>query len=163
MPRRLSIAAISWALVVLVMVIYSTDLEEALWFLYDPLLIGVVWCSGVILFAFCAIRIRRHHQALLASVILLGFGVIAVTCDDYLSMNARFLISQRYYEGRLQVALASNGLDKSKDLDGVEGIDLKRVAFIWSRGVTDNWVGLVFDPSDSLAESDFSQGQGKYF
>lgn len=145
------------------MVVYSQDLEEALWFLYDPLLIGFVWFVGVVIFVLAAIRIRKQRRAAIACGIVIMFGALSFVCEDYLAVNVRFRISQSHYEERLQAVLASHGAAKSQDVAGVEGTDSKRVAFYWSRGVTDNWLGLVYDPSDSLAQLDLSRGQARYF
>jgi len=145
------------------MVIYSKDLEESLWFLYDPLLIGFVWFVGVAIFVLAAIRIRKQHRTAIACLVVIVFGSLAFVCEDYLAVNVRFRISQTHYEKRLQSVLSSDSAAKADDVAGVEGTTSKRVAFYWIRGVTDNWVGLVFDPTDSLAEPRSSQRQAQYF
>lgn len=163
MPRRLLITATIWGLGLLAMVVYARDLEEALWFLYDPLLIGFVWFVGVVIFILAAIRIRKQRRAAISCLLVFVFGSLAFVCEDYLTANVRFRISQSHYEKRLETVLTSDGVERADDVAGVEGTASKRVAFYWIRGVTDNWVGLVFDPTDSLAEPALSRGQTQYF
>jgi hypothetical protein len=163
MTRRLLITATIWGFGLLTMLVYSRDLEEALWFLYDPLLIGFVWFLGVVIFILAAIRIRKQQRAAIACLVVFVFGALAFMCEDYLTTNVRFRLSQSHYEKRLQAVLTSEVTAKADDLAGVEGTISKRVAFYWIRGVTDNWVGLVFDPTDSLAEPGLSRGQAQYF
>ncbi len=163
MLHRLLIAGTIWGLGLLTMVVYSKDLEELFWLLYDPLLIGFVWIAGVAIFVLAAIRIRKQHRAAITCLFVIVFGSLAIACEDYLAVNVRFRISQSHFEERLQSVLASDSAAKADDVAGVEGTTSKRVAFYWFRGVTDNWVGLVFDPTDSLAEPRFSRGQAQYF
>lgn len=142
------------------MIVFSRDLEELLWFYYDPLLIGLVWLAGVLIFVFSAIQIRKHHRTAIACLLVLAFGSTASIKRDYLAVALRFWLSQAHYEDRVQQVLSTGAGAKAKDVAGIEG---NRVAFYWYRGVTDNWVGLVFDPSDSLAEQKWSRGQKEYF
>ena len=68
----------------------------------------------------------------------------------------RFALHRASYEEKVRIILQAKaeGHDVEKlKISGLAHVDdgpPVRVAFFWFRGVTDNWVGLVFDPTGDV-------------
>lgn len=162
MTRRLWIAASVWAAGVIMLTVFLYDIEEKIRFLYD-ILAMLTWFGGLVILALCLKRSFRDRSALVGCAIVGISGAAALNYSDFLSVDVRFRLTQSHYETRLREILASDHIAGSDDVVGIEGTGERRVAFIWIRGVTDNWVGLIHDPSDSLLDETLSSGQSDYF
>lgn len=162
MTRGLWIAASAWAVGITMLTVFLSDIEERIWFLYDILAI-LTSLGGLVILALCLKRSFRDRRALVGGAIVGISGAAAFYYSDFLSIDVRFRVSQPYYEMRLREILESDHFVAADDVAGIEGTGESRVAFIWNRGVTDNWVGLIHDPSDSLLDETLSSGQADYF
>ncbi len=162
MTRGLWIAAAAWAVWIILLTVFLSDIEEKIWFLYDFLAM-LTWLGGLVILALCLKRLFRDRSALVGCAIVGISGAAAFYYSDFLSVDIRFRISQPHYEKRLREILASDHFVAGADVAGIEGAEGKRVAFIWSRGGTDNWIGLIHDPSDSLLDETLNSGQSDYF
>ncbi len=156
MGRSLSILAAVWLIIALLCTVFEMDLWELIFFFALP----VRWClvaTGVII-ALVALRSslpdRNNRRSALTALVMAFSGVVLLLgFRDFLSLDIRFLLSRAKYERRLADVLSGNGEATDGDVAGVERGPPDRVAFYWKRGVTDNWVGLVYDPTGEVSKA----------
>ncbi len=135
---------------------FYPDLSELFFFGIVLLHFGLI-AANVILIGFGLWLFRKHRG--LASVAVVS-GVILLfafyTFGFGLGENLRFALLRSHYEKRLAVVLEAR-----KEGRAITGNDFQtdkgppvRIAFYWMRGVTDNWAGLVHDPTRMLKDFD---------
>jgi hypothetical protein len=59
-------------------------------------------------------------------------------------LDVRFFLLRPYYESQLAKVQAGASIAEVKK-------DGNLVAFYWYRGILDRWVGLIYDPTESLS------------
>jgi hypothetical protein len=152
----LALVSAFWLLVVLVWALFEKDLWEEPWeFIFIPVRWGL-YGSGVIL-ALVALRQvmpdGENRLSAAAALLLSAAGLVLLFAGcRFLSQDVRFLISKAHYERRLEEILTGK-VTRCADVAGIEFGPPDRVAFYWKRGVTDNWVGLVYDPSGEVLQA----------
>jgi hypothetical protein len=155
MPRRHPyIWAAICSLLLLASALFAVDIDERL-FIFSALIPLACYLLAVILlvmFAYRAVCSPHRLRFLLSSAIVLCVGAITLIYGSVLGTRGRFLLLRPYYEHRL--ALLKTGSTLASDSVRTEG---RCVAFVWYRGVIDNWVGLVYDPEDNL-DRNYSPG-----
>ncbi len=146
MSRAIPFAwAAGTSLLVLAGAVFEVDIENALWILSPAV---HAWIAGVVLATIILLAKRASsgkqrlvHTASATLVITAWAGALIFASD--LSTNVRFGLLRPYYEAKLRDVHAGVGEDRGQR----EG---PLVAFYWLRGVADNWVGLIHDPSNTL-------------
>jgi hypothetical protein len=142
------------SLLLLACALFAVDIDERL-FIFSPLIPLACYLLAVILlvmFVGRAVCTPHRLSVVLSSATVLCFGAITLIYGSVLGTRGRFLLLRPYYERRL--ALVQAGSIPASDSVRTEG---RCVAFVWYRGVVDNWVGLVYDPEDTL-DRDYSSG-----
>lgn len=146
MSRAIPVAwAAGTALLVIAGTVFDVDIEDALWIL-SPVVHA--WIAGIALATIvllakraCSGKQRLVHAASATLVVTAWAGALIFASD--LSTNVRFGLLRPYYEARLRDVHAGVGDDRVQR-------DGSLVAFYCLRGVTDNWMGLIHDPSGNL-------------
>jgi len=152
----LALVVAFWLLVALLWSIFEKDLWEESWlFIFTPVRWGLIG-SGVIL-ALVALRQimpggENRHCAIAALFLAISGLVMMFAGREFLSQDVRFLLSKAHYERRVAEVLAGRRA-KAPDIAAIERGPPDRVAFYWKRGVTDNWVGLVYDPTGDVVNA----------
>ena len=149
--RFLIIGTALWIVSTMLLLVFFPDLASILWILiYGVQLLFLAFGAGMLVLA--AIRIRRAPLvASLCALVILGGFAFSFTIGRSWGERTRFALVRPSYEKRLQEILQSyeRGTPIKSRYAQYE-IDLGppvRVAFTWQAGVTDNWVGLVYDPT----------------
>ena len=151
--RLLFWISILWAVSLCGYFVAAPDLVELLWLAVLPL-IGGLLISGVAILTIGVVHARRTRKwiSVPAAIALAGL-VVFFTCGYSSREQVRFWIVRSHYENRLkevQAILANGG--KPADCQVDQGPPV-RVAFYWQRGVIDNWVGLVYDPTAEVMKA----------
>lgn len=145
MSKNLLFRASSLAVIFFGVAIFIVDLLNIFWILVFfqiaiLLAVAIIFSSQMLLMAIKKCKII-YLQAI---AIVISSGLIASIYIVPLSTDVRFFLLRPYYESQL-----------AKVQSGENVVEIKKeknlVAFYWYRGVVDNWVGLVYDPTKSLS------------
>lgn len=149
--RVLLIGTIVWVIATMLLLVFFPDLASVLWIL----MLGVQFAFlafAIILLIGALVRIRRSPRvAAICTLIIAGVLVFAFTGGRGWGERTRFALVRPSYERRLQEILQS--FERGTPMESryaeyeIEPGPPVRVAFMWQAGVTDNWVGLVYDPT----------------
>jgi hypothetical protein len=145
----LLIGGVAWLIGGLLLATFYPDLAEVLWLGADFIQLAFI-VSGGLIFIFSCLAIRRDRgKAAVTAALMLGGMIIYFTVGQTVGEHIRFGLVRSRYETR--VAEILSGAPKTlqaglRDCQ-IDGGPPVRIAFPWQRGVTDNWVGLVYDPS----------------
>ena len=159
MKRRLSSPAtvlVSLAVLALLWVILRTPLAGLLW-----VLASVIFAVTTLVFFGLSIANLRKPSRNSFAIATLGCvaGCLLFTFSRPLVNKAKFAVERALYEKKLALVLQakSAGIPLEQlgiyDLAEVDDGPPVRVAFYWSRGVVDNWVGLVYDPTGDVMKA----------
>jgi hypothetical protein len=150
----LALVVACWLFVSVMWNIFERDVFEATgvflyMFIFPPVRWGFI-AVGVILalVSFRQVMSGRENRSSAAAALFLSVTglVLMFAGRELLSQDVRFLLSKAHYERRLTEVIAGEGTGGA-DVAEIEHGPPDRVAFYWKRGVTDNWVGLVYDPT----------------
>lgn len=149
--RLLLIGTIAWLIATLLLLVFFPDLASVLWIL----MLGVQFAFlafAVVLLVTALVRIRRSPRVgAICTLIIVSTLVFALTGGRDWGERTRFALVRHSYEQRLQEILSS--FERGTPMESryaeyeIEPGPPVRVAFMWQAGVTDNWVGLVYDPT----------------
>jgi hypothetical protein len=147
----LPIMAVIWFIGLLILFVLSPILSEWLWLGYLPIYFGAP-ILGVAIGAASLRRFRRSPRPAKLALLIAACGITLFFLGGFsLGRIVLFQFRKPHYEHLLQKAQSGTLISQS---DGV--IDPgppPRFAFYWDRGVIDNWVGCVYDPTDLLREA----------
>jgi hypothetical protein len=146
MPKlSLTTAAVCWLLALLLFFVFTPLLAEKLWVLYLLPYWGMV-AAGVVLLIVALVRAKRQFRAVVPTLVMVGLGLaLFFTSGFRLGRQGYFQLRKGHYEALLEEVVRTGEMPPhSGELD--EGPPL-RYAFYWQRGVTDNWVAVVHDPT----------------
>ena len=135
----------------MLLLVFFLDLVSVLFILIYGVLLAVLGFA-IVLLVLAAIRIRRAPLAAgICAVLIVGGLTFSFTIGRSWGERTRFALVRPSYERRLQEILQSfaRGTPMKSHYGEYEiapGPPV-RVAFMWQAGVTDNWVGLVYDPT----------------
>lgn len=125
--------------------IFMVGLFGGLWFLVVALIVVLLTVATAFIFQMLSIAIRKREIIYLQAIsIVIISGLIYSNYVDYLSTDVRFFLSRPYYE--IQLARVHSG----QNVGGIQR-EGNLVAFYLVRGAPDNWVGFVYDPTESLS------------
>ena len=162
--RFLIFATVSWVTAALLLLVFFSDLESTLWILMPLVqLAGLAFAIGLLVCA--ALRIRRSPRvAAFCSLTIIGTLVFALTIGQSWGERTRFALVRHSYEKQLAEILQSFDLGTPMKSEygkyEIEPGPPIRVAFMWQAGVTDNWVGLVYDPSGIVMKANAFKRDG---
>ena len=123
-----------------------------------PLKLGSL-IAGMALVAFAAIATTRRQAYGKTSLLMAVIGLVAYFTFGFpVGERIRFAWLRPKYEARLKEILATLETDAGASARGFPDCVLDegppiRVAFFWHRGVVDNWVGLVHDPTGGVLKA----------
>jgi len=150
--RSLLLSTAVWVVSTLLLLVFFPDLASILWILMLGVQLGFLVCALILLI--WAVRSLRRSPRVAAICVLLVVGTLAFafTAGRAWGERTRFALVRHSYEQRLQEILRScekgpPSAPRNADYKIEPGPPV-RVAFVWQAGVTDNWVGLVYDPTD---------------
>jgi hypothetical protein len=149
--RTLIIGTASWVATVLLLLIFRSDLASILWIGNLVLQLGwLAWAVGLAVLAGVWMT-SLPRVAGLCLLAVLGIGAFCFWGGRDWGERVRFAMVRSLYEQRLHAVLkeaqegtAYRGKSRAYEVDTGPPV---RVAFMWQGGVTDNWVGLVYDPT----------------
>ncbi len=142
-----------------VVAVLSSPLGEYLWLLAGlaPLFLAAA-SIGCVLFAIGYWASRRRSAFLVGA---LGFAVFFgfLRLNPNFTRDVRFALHRASYEEKVRIILQAKA--EGRDVEKLNISDFAylddgppvRVSFFWFRGVTDNWVGLVFDPTGEVMKA----------
>lgn len=143
--------AAAWFVALLLLFVFDAPLSDALLFLPFRWCFIAVPC-GLMLWALQAWAFSkpRNHNQLIAMTVTCAVGLtLYFTIGFQFGRRVLFEIRQPHYEAMLASAMVTGEIPGG---DGhVESGPPQRFAFYWQRGVTDNWVGAVYDPTGDIA------------
>jgi hypothetical protein len=135
---------------------FFSPLGEYLWLLSGliPLLLAAA-SIGCILFAIANWASQRRLVFLVGALMFAALSIFLKLNPNF-TRDVRFALHRASYEEKVRIILQTKA--EGRDIDKLKISDLAyiddgppvRVSFFWFRGVTDNWVGLVFDPSGDV-------------
>jgi len=145
-----------WLVTGVLWCVFEHDIWETTGFhIFSP----VWWCllaagTALTLAALRWVMPDRKHRLPATVALLIAVSGLALLFfgRSFLSMDVRFQLSMSHYERRVAEVLAGRRT-KATDIAGIERGPPDRVAFYWKRGVTDNWVGLVYDPTGDVVNA----------
>jgi len=150
------IVATIWFASLWLLFVFATPLTESLYILYLPLhwavfLAGCViaTCAGT---TFSRNRLRGAVALLLCVTGCVLFFTVGFDWGRYLL----FQIRRPGYEQRLSQAEALGRVPG--ELGRTDTGPPKVHAFYWQRGVVDNWSGVIYDPSGTIAQINAARG-----
>jgi len=150
--RTLLRLTIAWAIGLLLYFTFYLKLEETLWILVSIIGLALV-VSGASLGIASMIIIKRSRYLALLVISIISLGLTAFfTVGFSTGEHVRFVLLKSYYEREMRRIVAETHKVESIHRSDCQ-IDLGppiRVAFYWYRGVTDNWIGLVYDPTGAV-------------
>ncbi|NNC89351.1 MAG: hypothetical protein HKN82_12900 [Akkermansiaceae bacterium] len=154
--RSILVLAILWAVLLALLFVFATPLAELLWILYPVLHWGAV-VAGVLVFGAGAVVVIRHRWSGIGIMAITALGLsFFFTAGFELGRDALFQLRKPRYERLLADAI------RDGDVPGAEGyIDAGppvRYAFYWQRGVIDNWVAVVYDPTGLVMSVNQAEG-----
>ena len=143
----------TWALLFLALCIFRYELSKDFWFIPDLFLLGLFFAGIILLIVSIILAIKRkslhalHFRALpILAIGILGFFVARYSYDIFLyaNMSTYEKIVQKVSTGEI----TKDGWYEGVSYEIEKSADNKiRVAFPDGTGITDNWCGLVWDPS----------------
>lgn len=152
MNDRLWVAGtLVWLITVLLRLIFLPDLERVLGILVREVQLGSLGIAALLL-GWAFLRVRRSPRVAAAGLLVV-FSTLAFefTAGQSWGRRTRFALVRQSYEQRLRDILQS--FERGVPVESrpaeflIEPGPPVRVAFLWQAGVTDNWVGLVYDPT----------------
>lgn len=145
-----------WLVAGLLLATFSPDLAEALWLGALFVQLAFIATGVVILVAsFIALLKSRARAAAVPVLVSLLSLVLYFTFAASIGERLRFAMVRAHYEQRVaEILAASSGISPVQIQDGeIDPGPPLRIAFYWERGVTDNWVGLVYDPTGEVMQA----------
>jgi hypothetical protein len=145
MPKHPLYRAFFLSVIVFGTAIFAVDIWNLLSILIFliPLLLLVIVSLFILEMLEMALKQRKiiYWQAILIVVLSVS---IALTYRIPLTTDFRFFLLRPYYESQLA---------KVRSGESIAGVQTEHqlVAFAWNRGILDRWVGLVYDPTESLS------------
>jgi ABC-type transport system involved in multi-copper enzyme maturation permease subunit len=150
------IVATIWFVSLWLLFIFATPLTESLFILYLPVHWGIFLAGCVIATIAFATRSRNRLRSVsalcLCAVGFVLFFTVGFDCGRYVL----FQIRKSVYEQQLTQAKQLGHVPH--ELGRTESGPPDLYAFYWSRGVTDNWSGVVYDPSGQVAKINDAHG-----
>ncbi len=161
MRKVLTILTSVWTIFLILLAVFWVDLD-APFLPVSAIFTLVIFVLGAILILLWILSIRtetsqKYTIPIFAITFILGCSSGFVFLPDDFSRKAKFYLHKSSYEARVaeiykmppqQLEKFVNNKDCSVDL----GPPI-RVAFIWD-GITDNWYGVMYDPSDGVQQAD---------
>ena len=148
---KLRTVALFWFVVLLLFFVFSTPLAEWIWMLYIVPHYGLVLIGVGLVVASVVQSVRKKAVQVVPLVASLLGLVLFFSVGFRGGRLALFALRESRYE-KLQAEATRTGL-----VDGDAGVIEEgppvRYAFYWQRGLLDNWVGVVHDPSGELMKS----------
>ena len=146
-----SIVASLWFLVLCLLFIFSAPLTETLW-LIAPLL-QLAWVAlGLVLIVIAIVFWVKRRRRTVFPILLIASGILFFFTSGFrVGRFVLFQIRKDRYETLLREVETTR-----KICEGEGAIDNGpplRYVFYWERGVSDNWVGLVYDPSGEVMKA----------
>ena len=159
---RLISASSIWLVAIIACTIFTKDLFAPFLNPHTFLAFGL-WGAAAFIVGFAIRSVVKEKRGVVAIVIVVVGAALIIIFGDRLAIDARFAMARADYETELE-RIREGQPASHPDFAYMEetGAGL-RVAFYWKRGIVDNWSGIVFDPSDSLADASLSSGQRSYF
>ncbi len=157
MRHTLSILATVWLIAALLGTVFEKDLWNWMFLLGPAVKWGLIATGAIMALVFLrnSLPDRENRRSARAALAIAVSGlVLLVGFCDYLSQDVRFLLSRARYEQRLAEVLSGRGADDGELARIERGSSTQKVAFCWIGGVTDNWVGLVYDPTGEVSNAD---------
>lgn len=143
--KALTIISAAWFVLLCGFFVFSTPLGEHLWLAYLPLHWGCVAVGGAIFVAGIVALVRKRKAALISMCIAVVGVSLFFTEGFRLGRVGLFQLRKERYEALLREAMRTGHIPRGEgQID--EGPPI-RYAFYWQRGVTDNWAGVVYDPT----------------
>ena len=151
------IGSITWIMISVVFHLYLVEIQDELWFFSDIIRVAVL-ALGLIP---AVLLVRHNKKTLIGVAIALTLVVSQFYILPWYTFSERFYVTRKLpmYAKHVgdETALAEQRiwLNRNKDLHNyaLRGDDDGRIAFIMSRGVVDNWTGLVYDATGLLADT----------
>ena len=140
---------ISWAIALSLVffgtTIFSIDLLNALWILAFVPIIIIALIAVTFSWRMTYMAFKRQKLIYWQALFIIIFSCLtSLSYREPLSRDVRFFLLRPYYENQLAQIQAGESIPEVKKEDAL-------IAFYWYRGVVDNWVGLVYDPRESLS------------
>jgi hypothetical protein len=155
--RFLILGTATWFIANTVLLVFAPDLANVFFLLGYGLQL-LVLLLAVFLLVLAVFRVRRSPLTAVVCVLLIAGGLVfSFTMGRSWGERTRFALVRASYEKRLEEILESFQHGTPMPLHSAEyeiepGPPI-RVAFRWQLGVTDNWVGLVYDPTGMVMKA----------
>ena len=144
-------AAFVWLVALLFFFVFSAPIADRLWMIYLVPHYGMVLVGVGIGLAVVLRTVRKKQVSLVPlAIVVLGL-VLFFTVGFRGGRLALFLLRASHYEELQEKATRTGEL--ARDEGVIEDGPPVRYAFYWQRGVLDNWVGVVYDPSGELLKA----------
>ena len=154
--NRLTIYACVWGFLLALLFVFSAPLADRLWLLYLPIHWGVALAGGTILIIAAVQAFRGFRRAAPTLLITIIGLCLFFTAGFRLGRLAYFQIRKPHFERLLSEAQDSGEIPNGEGY--VDGGQPTRFAFFWIRGVVDNWVGVVYDPTGIVMDVNQASG-----
>ena len=139
----------------LLLVTFYADLGELLWVGATAVKL-FFFVIGLALFFRASADVYKARRVASVPLVLLGAGLITfLLVGADIGQRIRFTLVRVHYERRVAEILAAGPASfekQTRDCEIDEGPPV-RIAFYWQRGVIDNWVGLVYDPTGGVMKA----------
>jgi hypothetical protein len=143
--KLLTIYTCVWGVLLALLFVFSAPLVDKLWLLYLAIHWGVALAGGTLL-VFAVVRAFRELRPALPTLLITTLGLcLFFTSGFRLGRLAYFQIKKPHYEHLLAEAQDSGAVPNGEGY--IDSGQPARYAFFWVRGVVDNWVGVVYDPT----------------
>ena len=146
--KRLNIIASIWGVLLLALFVFAPPMADRLWLLYLPIHWGVA-VAGAIVLLVAIVRAFRGFRPVAPALVIAIIGLALFFAGGFrLGRLTYFQIRKSHYEQLLSEAQRSG--EVSREQGAIDEGPPVRYAFYWERGVVDNWIGVVYDPTGNV-------------
>ena len=139
------LSALLLSTIVFTTAIFLVDIFSILWILIFVILTVLLVIVLIFMLQMLEMALKQRKVMYWQALFVTIFSVsIALIYRIQLATDVRFFLLRPYYESQLAQVRAGVDIADVK-------IERQLVAFYWYRGIVDRWVGLIYDPTESLS------------
>ncbi len=149
-----------WFVLTIFFGIFEFDISSKLFILSDIYKIFISFV-GIVLFIISVLQLKKHKMAknITKFQVIIIIGILHLNIIPWFEISEQIKLSIMLPKYKSIISLISNGTNLSitekNGVSEINGIQFIRgygeqVAFLWFSGVTDNWIGIVYDPTASV-------------
>lgn len=149
-----------WFVLTVLFGVMEFDITAKLWIISDIVKLFISFV-GIILFIISLMQLVKYKtiKTIIIFQVVIVIGILHLNIIPWFGISEQIKLSFMLPKYKSVISTISNGtnlgiIEKNgvSEIDGIQFIkgSGEQVAFPWFSGVTDNWIGIVYDPTDSV-------------